>query len=77
MSAIDDTVVIEVERDNEEAVFVAGIMFGLELFIGGGWEKLFMSSVSLSSSTVVAGCCRGTGGQRWLGRHLTWNRPKH
>ena len=53
MSAIDDTVDVEVERDKEEAVFVAGIMWGLEIV---GWERLFMSSVSLSSSTVAAGC---------------------
>ena len=73
----DETVVTEVERDKEDAVFVAGIMEGLGLFIGRGWERLLMSSVSLSSSTVVAGCCRVTGGQGWLGRHFTWNNPMH
>ena len=73
----DETVVKEVERDKEDAVFVAGIMEGLGLFIGRGWERLLMSSVSLSSSTVVAGCCRVTGGQGWLGRHFTWNNPMH
>ena len=73
----DETVVTEVERDKEDAVFVAGIMEGLGLFIGRGWERLLMSSASLSSSTVVAGCCRVTGGQGWLGRHFTWNNPMH
>ena len=70
----DDTVVVVEEKDKE---YVAGTKWRLRSFKGGGWERLLMSSLSLSSSTVVSGCWRETGGQGWLGRRFTWNRPLH
>ena len=39
------------------------------------WEKLVMSSVSLSSCSLLWGGWNRGGVQGWIGRHFTWKRP--
>ena len=76
--AEDDTVMEGARKDILENVAMVG---RLEIWVddsgvllAGGWERLAISSVSLSSWSLLAGW-KGGGGQWWLGRHFTWKSP--
>ena len=77
--AEDDTVMEGARKDILENVAMVG---RLEIWVddsgvllAGGWERLVISSVSLSSWSLLAGGWKGGGRQWWLGRHFTWKSP--
>ena len=77
--AEDDTVMGEARKDMVETVAMVRRLEiwvdDSEVLLEGGWERLVISSVSLSSWSLLAGDWKGGGGQWWLGRHFTWKRP--
>ena len=74
----DETVMTEVEGHMVEVMVTVGTVG--ELGVCGNnmeeeWERLVMSSVSLSSCSLLWGGWNIGGLQGWTGRHFTWKRP--
>ena len=71
-----DTVMEEARKDMLGTVAMVGRLVGdSEVLLAGGWERLVISSVSLSSWSLLAGGWKGGGRQWWFGRHFTWKSP--